>query len=436
MVRRVLIGAVLLVSGSVATAQPVVLAESVKPGSTTKADLKLTVTGKVKPTAADGKAEPMSLTATARQLYLERVEAVDARSHATKALRVYTTCESESVLPGAKTKRALPNDRRTIVLQKSEGSPTVFCPTGVLTRDELDVAAGHLDTTALSSILPGKAVNIGESWSLSNEATQAICLLDGLAKHDLTGKLTGVANGIASFTVEGSVDGFDVGAKVTIKLTAQGQFDTATNLIRDMTWDLTDVREQGPIAPASETSARLTIARSIATDDAPEFKVALPAEGKIPEELLQLKYTDPNNRYSFLHTREWHIVAATDSHLVMRLVDQGSFVAQLTVATWKKAAPGQHMTPEEFKDAISKQPGWVADRTAEDGELVNSGGRWIYRISATGKQDDVAVAQWFHAVAGPGGDQVVVTVIARTERAEALSARDIKLIGAIEFPKK
>ena len=58
---------------------------------------------------------------------------------------------------------------------------------------------------------------------------------------------------------------------------------------------------------------------------------------------------------------------------------------------WKKADAGKHATPDEFKKAVAESPGWVAVRVLEEGELPAGGGRWLYRLTAEGRIEDVPV---------------------------------------------
>jgi hypothetical protein len=94
------------------------------------------------------------------------------------------------------------------------------------------------------------------------------------------------------------------------------------------------------------------------------------------------------------------------------------------------------MTAAAFKDAIAKQPGWESAGVAADGELPAGPGRWLYRVTAAGKQDGLAVVQSFYCLADDAGNQVVVTVVARDDRAAKLAGRDLALVTAIEFPGK
>ena len=118
------------------------------------------------------------------------------------------------------------------------------------------------------------------------------------------------------------------------------------------------------------------------------------------------------------------------------MLDKGEFVAQATVALWKRAEPGKHTPAEEFKKAVNSAPGWTATRVIEDGEATTPDGRWLYRIAAEGKMEELPVIQTFHLLAGPGGDQVAVTFAMKPEKAKGFGTRDKEFVGAIAFPKR
>ena len=93
------------------------------------------------------------------------------------------------------------------------------------------------------------------------------------------------------------------------------------------------------------------------------------ADDRVPDLLTQLRYTDPAGRYRFVHARDWHVVGRTPDHLILRLLDKGEFVAQATVTTWKKAEPGRHVEPDDFKKAIAQLPGWAPEEMLADGPI-------------------------------------------------------------------
>lgn len=402
-------------------AQSVTLAETVKPGDSFRYAVDLDLTGQMTVLGDGGKPQPLALAAKARHRFAERAVAGGA-------VRQYAEAVASGVVAGEKSDRALPADRRTVVV-----GPAPYSPAGPLTRDELDLVTDHFDPACLPGLLPGRAVAVGDTWPVGNDAARVAGLFDALSKNALTGTLTAVADGIATFTVGGTADGIENGGPVALTISATGKFHLATSRVVELTWKQTDDRGQGPVSPAAKVEATITLKREVLGTPPAEL-AAVPAAGPSPE-LLALRHADPRGRYTLVYPREWHVTGQTDAHLVLRLLDRGEFVAQATVTAWRKAAAGKHDAPDEFKKALGGAAGWVVGRVTEDGERPTDGGRWVYRVAAEGKMDGVPAVQAFHLVAGPNGDQVVVTVAAPVEKAKALAGRDLGLVGGIRFPK-
>ena len=286
-------------------------------------------------------------------------------------------------------------------------------------------------------MLPGKAVNVGDTWAVTQAAAQAACQFDGLVKNALTGKLTAAADGTATFTVEGTAEGIEHGAKVTLTVTATGTFDLAAKRVVGLTWKQKDDREQGPVAPASQVDATVVLKRQPLVEAPKELSdtaLATVPKGEVPAAMTLLRHTDPKGRYALVYPRDWHVTGQTDQHLIFRLLDKGEFIAQATVVAWKKEAPGKHTPADEFKKAVSAAPGWTATRVLEDAETTAPDGRWLYRVVAEGKMDELPVVQSFHLLAGAQGDQAAVTFAMKPEKAKAVGTRDRELVQAIAFP--
>ena len=298
--------------------------------------------------------------------------------------------------------------------------------------------AEHFDTLCLPGLLPGKEVHPGDTWPVRPEAAQHACLFEGLIENGLVGKFVGVENGVATFTITGTAEGIEYGAHAKLTIAAAGTFDTATNRITGLTWEQTDVRGQGPASPATEIKATVTLARAPLAEEPAELSAAareaVPASDvTVPPAMTRLRYADPDGRYAFTYGRDWHVVGRTRDHLVLRLLDNGEFTAQATITAWQKAAAGGHTTPDEFKQVLAKLPDWTPARVLADGVVPTTEGRWLYRLTAQGKQDGLDVVQSFYLLAGPTGEQIAVTVVARQEKASALGNRDAELISAIRL---
>jgi hypothetical protein len=429
--------AVVWALGRPAAAQTYPLAESAKAGHYFQVHTDLTLTGELRFTQ-NGKQYPVKQSATASHAFVERVLDVSPAGLPRKCARYYQTAKAAITVGGNTSERRLEKEHRLLVAQRYNDQGLVYSPAGPLTRAELDLTE-HFDTLALPGLLPGKAVAVGAKWKPASAVVQALCNFEGLTSHDLECKLERVARGVAEVSVKGHAAGIDTGA--LCKLTIEGSFryDLKARRLTRLVWKQKEQRDQGPASPASAGTVSVTLTRTPA-EPAPELAdVALASipEGFEPPPLLsQVRHLDPDNRFELLYHRDWKAVGQTERHLILRLMDRGDFIAQATVAPWSREAPGKHLTPEAFQQAMAETPGWEQEQVVQAAEVPSESenGRWVYRVTAVGKMDGVKVVQNFFLIAGPHGDQAVVTFTMTPGQAQKLGTRDVQLVGSLDFP--
>jgi hypothetical protein len=272
---------------------------------------------------------------------------------------------------------------------------------------------------------------------VTDAVAQGLCAFEGLTSQDLTCKLEKVEEKVAQVSVKGTANGIDLGAMVKLKIDANYRFDLTQQRLTWLEWVQKDERDQGPASPASTEESTTKLTRKAIDQPAKLTDVALisvPDGFEPPMPMTQLYYRDPKSRYDVVFAREWQTVAETDEHQVMRMLDRGDFVAQVTISPWSRAKPGEHLSGDVFGQQMSKVTSWEPTDVLQVGEVPSDGGRWIYRISAMGQLDGVKVLQNFYLVAGPGGEQVVLAFTMTQAQAEKLAARDLSMAGSIDFP--
>src|SRR5262249_14817531 len=162
--------------------------------------------------------------------------------------------------------------------------------------------------------------------------------------------------------------------------------------------------------------------------------ISVPEGFEPPPFMTQLVYQhDGKPKFAVNHGREWTLVGQTPEHVVFRLLDRGDFVAQATVTPWEAARPGEHLAPAAFREAMAKTPGWQQGDVVQEGEVVAEKGYWIYRVSAPGLMDGLRVVQNFFLVAGPSGDQIVITFTMTPAQAEKIGTRDLAFVRGLEL---
>jgi hypothetical protein len=428
--------AVILVVIRSASAQSYSLTETPKAGDCFRIHLEMTLKGEIR---ISGEAKPSSLPLQARaeHEFPERILAVGAKGLPEKSARVYEAAKAVITVGSDRAEHTLRADRRLQVAQRHNDQALTYAPAGPLMREELSLTSEHFDTLTLTGLLPQKDVEVGATWEVSDAAAQGLCSFEGLTTQDLTCKLEKIDGAIAHVSVKGSASGIDLGAMVKLTIEAAYDYDLGQHRLTSLVWQQKDERDQGPASPASTEESTTKLTRKAIDQPASLSDVALVSvpDGFDPPALMtQLYYRDSKSRFDLVYARDWLTVSQTNEHLVMRMLDRGDFVAQVTITPWSQARPGEHLSGDAFQQQMSKVPGWEPTDVLQVGEVPADGGRWIYRVSALGQLEGVKVLQNFYLVAGPGGEQVVLAFTMTQAQAEKLAARDLALAAGIDFP--
>jgi hypothetical protein len=433
--RNLSIAIVAVIAAGPGQAQTYSLVESPRVGDCFRVHIDMALSGELR-VNRDGKQVPLKLEALATHDFPERLLNVGADGLADKAARYYETAKATVTLDKDVSERFLRTERRLMVAERSNGRFLLYCPAGTLTRDELDLTGDHFDTLALTGLLPGKAVAVGESWKLPNSVVQALCSFEGLTEQNIECKLEEVQNEAARFSVKGTSSGIDLGAQVKLIVDAICVFDLQSHKITRIDWKQKDDREQGPVSPASSLHTTVRLNRNAVEQPSVLSDVALvsvPDGFGPPEPLTQLEYRDQKNGFAMQYNREWQTVSQSDEHVVLRLLDRGEFVSQVTLTPWTKAEEGKHLTPEEFRQAMSDTPGWQPEEEVQAGEVPGDKDRYIYRISSVGQLEGSKVMQNFYLVAAPDGRQLVLVFTLAPKQVDRLGTKDLMLAAGTHF---
>jgi hypothetical protein len=421
-----------------ALAQTYALVESPREGECFRIYAVTTLTGELRVTR-DAKSVPVKITAKNEHTLLEKTLATE-KGLPRKTSRHYLTATAQATLAGDPVQRTLSADRKLIVAERTGDALFCYSPAGPLTRNELEVVSEHFETLYIPGVLPTKEVQLGETWKIEDNVVQALCLFDGLISHDLAAKLKEVDAKTAVIAITGPAKGIENGALANLTIAASLRYDFASKRIVSIEWSQKDSRDQGPASPAAEVETKTVLKRELLAQEPAELNAAalaqVPSGSDLPASLTSLVHRDPAGRYQFLHSRDWFMVAQTDHHLVMRLLDRGDFVAQATVTMWTKAGVGKHMTPAEFEKLVGTGTGWKIDQIMEKSEVPTDSDRWAYRITASGELEGTKVAQNFYVLAGAAGEQIILTFTMKPASASKIGTRDLAILNAVDFPKK
>jgi hypothetical protein len=428
--------AIALIVTSVAQAQTYSVSEPNALEGFHHVQLSMTLTGTLK-LWQDGRELLLRESATATHNYVERVLEAGSENDANKAARIYKDAKVVITVENDKLTRTLRPERTFLMAlrdPKRDGL-LIYCPKGNLTREELDVS-DHFDTSAITGLFPAKQVAIGESWKLGNVTAQALCHLQGLSEHTLTAKLERFNGDVAIISVNGTASGIDLGASVNASVKATCQFDIKQRCLVGIEWTQKDDRGSGAVSPASSLEMTVKMARAPIEPVSELSDVLLvPVRDVEPgRDWTDLLYKDVKNRFQLVHSRDWQLVGRTDDHVVLRLLDAGEFIAQVSIAPWKKAESGKHLSPDEIKSIVANSPGWAQDTLIKAEEVKTPSGQWTYLVAGEGDLDGVRAVQYFYLIASASGNQTVLTFTMTPVQTQKLGSRDLEFVHGFVVP--
>ena len=436
------VGAGLLVTVGIlagkADAQTVHLSEGPLAKSCFRNDLSMDLTGKIT-VQQEGKNITLKQAASARHVFVEKIlEAKDGLAE--KSARIYQAAEAAITIESEVAKRALRPELALMIAQRSREGTAVYSPQGLLSNDEKELTE-HFDTLALPGLLPNKDTAVGATWTIPTPVTLALCDVDGVVSGGLTGKLLAIQGDVATGTVEGIVKAIGMGAQVSMEIKARFAFELKEKRLVALEWSQHDERQQGPINPALTADVTYKLKRTPIIEPNALNDIALVRALSVPaDKMSAVHYRDPKGRFDLQYARNWHLVSQDEKHLVLRLLsERGDFIAQATLTPYTKVEPGKMMDIDEFVSLMAAAPGWeqedgLVEKTSKV-EAGEDGAHQIYRVGATGKLGGVSALQYFHLIAGAGGDQVIVTFTMDPKQAPNLSSHDLAFLRGIAFPR-
>ncbi len=383
----------------------------------------------------DGKTVTFPQDAKASHEFFERVLET-TNGLVDKSARHYLKAEGTIAFNNQATKRTLPKERAFMVAHQTKEGFVIYSPKSALNREEVELTE-HFNTLAIPGLLPGKETKVGETWKLDNTTTLLLCDLDGLTGHDVTCKLESVEGEQAKLSIAGTASGIDFGAQVKMLINGSAIFNVKEKRIVEIEWKQSDQRDQGPVSPALAADVSVKLKRSPIAEPMELSKFALVPipPGNAPANLTNFTHQDRKARYELTHSRDWHVVSPEGSdQLVLRLLERGDFVAQASVTPWKKIDPVNLPTLDQFHELVADTPGWAEESVQEKTKVDSPAGYTVYRVTASGKLENVKSVQSFYLIASPKGEQVVVTFSMVPAQVSKLGARDLTLVRSIVFP--
>lgn len=397
--------------------------------------LRLDVQGKVQTLGAENKKVDLPLTGTAALSYRERrLLGTGAQAESLRSVRDFENAQVDIEIADEKTQVILPEALKLIVAQGKPSGLESYSLGGMLSAQEVELLSPPTDSLGLVALLPTAAVEVGDEWTPANWVGQFLARLEATTKNDLKCKLASVEKNVAKITFSATVHGAVQGAPSELVITGSIDYDLGVKHITAADVQQTEKRTVGAVSVGLDVSARMRLLRKAAQVGG---RVTTPAvltaaAEDPPTTALLLRFEAPGN-LSMLHARQWHLFKQTEQTSILRLLDDGLFIAQVNMSPIPSAKAGEHTTPEVFLADIRQSLGERLKAISESKVVPTNDRRYIYKVVAEGTVGERPLTWIYYLIADPSGKQASMLVSLDRNLVEKLGPRDGELVQSLRF---
>ena len=409
----------------------------------------VTTSGSVFTAGVAEKSQKHPIVAEARFRFRERRLPSGGRdAGAFRAAREFEIAQLETTISGRKTDQVLPENNRVVVSSGAATGVWVYCPSGLLSRESMDLLELPGEPLALQALLPTEYVEVGAKWSPSPWAIQMLATVEAVQKSEMNCELLSLKAYIATIQIDGSILGQRYGANTDMKVSGQLTFDTKSQLITTAKLSYTIKANIGTVSPGIDAQVETIVTRQLT-----------PTTGKLTDALLDTLPVSPPPEVEMLvfdaapwtvqmlHDRGWHLFQAVlegnSQVAIFRLMENGSLICQSNVAKLPTAAVGKHASLDQLEADIQKSLGKRLTSLKPREKMPSEDGRIIYRVVAEGQTtlagDKGAVEvpmQWnYYLLAAPSGQQLSFVFSIEPKLLEQLQDRDLQMVQSVRFTR-
>jgi hypothetical protein len=391
------------------------------------------VEGQLKVNADGQKVQHVPLKAKAELQYVERLLEAPESDGSWRAVRSYQAARADIRLRDAELTQELRDSRRLIVVD-AQGQPTSFSPLGPITREELELVEAPASRVQLESLLPGRRVKCGETWTLADAQIANLLGLDAVSQQDVRLALDSIEDDLAIVSLAGKIAGAIGGVSSDIELKGKLNFDLKKRMVTWLTLALRENRAIGHAQPGFDvvTKLRLVVGPSQAVAELGDASLAgLPLSAAPGQTLIDL--TSESGGFQIALDRRWGVMFERHDLSVLRFVDRGDLIAQCNVSPRPALGKDERLTIEGFQDEVKQALGKSFGQVVETSEERIDAGIRVLRVVVSGSTGELPIQWTYYLLSDDQGHRAALVFTIETNLVERFPQIDRELIASFRF---
>jgi hypothetical protein len=352
------------------------------------------------------------------------------------SLRYYHQAEADEKIGEHAFKPVLRPQHSLIAVRISSQKPLLFCPSGSLTREELELVDVQGNSLLMDRFLPDKPVAVGDAWQPSEELMAQLLSLDEVGQTDVKCELMEITDEVARFEMKGNVSGAADGVTASIEMKARYRYDLKRKRIDWLGMVVRERRQTSPVSDGLEVAAQLQVLIAPAEgtsrldqSDSTELVLNPTAES------TQLSHISKEGGWELLYDRNWHVYRDQKdlAAAVLRRIEQGEMIAQCNVSALAPREPDKLVSLEKYQEDIQHALGSDFKEFVEAGQTVDKANRRVLRVVVRGTASALPIVWNYYHIADQQGRQMACVFTFEEKYADRLGKADREIIDSLRF---
>jgi hypothetical protein len=147
-----------------------------------------------------------------------------------------------------------------------------------------------------------------------------------------------------------------------------------------------------------------------------------------------IDFASPQLGLAFIHDRRWRVTLHRRDLLVLRMVENGEFLAQCNITPAGSASEEPAVESARFRAQVEQTLSTQGGHVEELSQATTDAGVEMVRIAAAGGAGEVPITWYYYLLTRKSGERYAVVFTLASKQQERFGSGDLDLIGRFEFP--
>ena len=378
-------------------------------GTSSTFEISLSVHGKLKfPAGSDLRSDSLEIIeqpvqAHSNLIYRQNASSEESTGNST-VVRHYERAAAKAVIGEDCVNTQLTREQANIHVRANAQGLDFWFYEGFLTQPEVDLLTVAFDPYYLGALAPPSEQNRGVQWEINQAVTADLLCIDTVRSGGLRGTITDRTDSGTSVHIQGEIEGAINGAPTSITVEGQYKWNSRDSLVGTASMlrvVMKESRDVTYIAPGIDVEAVIEMSCQSQKISRPRV-VTASSNGVVQKHGRSRRgpgkpgfrwVCDPYDRYDVIYEKNWKIIEENSEYLMMRFVDQGALIGQVTLTPLPPQS--EELTLSDFENDIEKTLGEQFGHLLSASTSSRDDGTTIMRVASVGEADNLPF-HWIH----------------------------------------